>query len=36
LIPETTFKETTMADIFLKHPNGQPFARVHTDSLGRH
>lgn len=25
-----------MADTFLKHPNGQPFARIHQDALGRH
>lgn len=24
-----------MTDTFLKHPNGQPFARIHTDALGR-
>lgn len=34
--PETTYTETIMADVFLKHPkNGQPFARIHTDALGR-
>jgi hypothetical protein len=33
--PETTYTEATMSDIFLKHPNGQPFARIHTDALGR-
>jgi hypothetical protein len=26
---ETTYKETTMADTFFKHPNGQPFARIY-------
>ncbi|MCI0427831.1 MAG: hypothetical protein L0Z46_07445 [Nitrospiraceae bacterium] len=24
-----------MTDTYLKHPNGQPFARIHTDALGR-
>jgi len=24
-----------MRDIYLKHPNGQPFARISTDALGR-